>query len=327
MTVSPKPTLQALLGTYPHTAPLKSGALRSERFDLAFTEIVPVWDGFKGMIRDDKYDVSEMAVVTYLLAKAQESKAQESKAQESKAQESKAHESKAPERKAHDNERGRPLALLPAAMIGRFQHPYAIYNASKGPMTPADLAGKRVGIRSFTTTTGAWLRGMLADDYGVDLDGIEWVTFEDPHVADYRDTTQRAPAGKRIVPMLLAGELDAVLGESSDDPRIASLFGDPHAEAQRWYAEHKVVPINHLVVMRARDVAADPDTAREVYRLLCAGKRLAGPPSAPDPIPVGIAANRASLALIADYVFQQGLLPRRVSVEEMFAETAALVGE
>ncbi len=293
MTIGGKKTLKALLGTYPHTAPLKSGALRSDRFDFEFTEIVPVWDGFKGMIRDDKYEISEMAVVTYLLAKAH----------------------------------GKPLALLPATMTGRFQHPYAIYNATKGPMTPADLNGKRVGIRSFTTTTGAWIRGIVANDYGVNLDSIEWITFEEPHVAEYKDSTQRAPAGKKIVPMLLEGELDAVLGESSDDPRIKSLFGDPEAEAQRWYAKHKVVPINHLVVMRARDVAADPDSAREVYRLLRQGKRLAGPATTPDPIPFGIEANRASLALIAEYAFQQGLLPRRISIDEMFAETSALMGD
>ena len=286
-------TLKTLIGTYPHTAPLKSGALRSDRLDFEFTEIVPVWDGFKGMIRDDKYDVSEMAVVTYLLAKAH----------------------------------GKPLALLPAAMVGRFQHPYAIYNASKGPMTPADLKGKRVGIRSFTTTTGAWIRGILANDYGVDLDSIQWVTFEEPHVAEYKDTTQRAREGKKIVPMLLDGELDAVLGESSDDPRIKSLFGDPQAEAQRWYAKHKVVPINHLVVMRSHDVAAAPDDAREVYRLLREGKRLAGPAAAPDPTPFGAEANRPSLAMIAEYAFQQRLLPRRVSVDDMFAETLGLVGD
>lgn len=285
-------TLRTLIGTYPHTAPLKSGELRSDRFDLDFTEIVPVWDGFKGMIRDDKYEVSEMAIVTYLLAKAH----------------------------------GKPLALLPAAMIGRFQHPYAIYNATKGPMTPADLNGKRVGIRSFTTTTGAWIRGILANDYGVDLDSIQWVTFEEPHVAEYKDATQRAPEGKKIVPMLLDGELDAVLGESSSDPRIKSLFGDPQAEAQRWYAKHKVVPINHLVVMRAGDVAADPDTAREVYRLLREGKRLAGAPASPDPVPFGIEGNRPSLALIAEYAFQQRLLPRRITVDEMFRETAGLIG-
>ena len=293
MAAAGRKILKALIGTYPHTASLKSGALRSGRFDLEFTEIVPVWDGFKGMIRDDKYDVSEMAVVTYLLARAH----------------------------------GKPLVLLPAAMIGRFQHPYAIFNSTKGPMTPADLNGKRVGIRSFTTTTGAWIRGILANDYGVDLDSIEWVTFEEPHVAEYKDVTQLAPEGKKIVPMLLDGELDAVLGESSGDPRAKSLFGDPQAEARRWYSKHKVVPINHLVVMRARDVAADPENAREVYRLLREGKRLAGPASTPDPIPFGVEANRASLAMIAEYAFQQRLLPRRISVDDMFAETLALIDD
>jgi 4,5-dihydroxyphthalate decarboxylase len=284
-------TLKTLIGTYPHTAPLKSGALRSDRYDFAFTEIVPVWDGFKGMIRDDLYEVAEMAIVTYLLSKAH----------------------------------GREIVLLPAAMIGRFQHPYAIYNATKGPMTPADLNGRRVGIRSFTTTTGTWIRGILANDYGVDLASIDWVTFEEPHVAEYRDTTQRAPAGKKIVQMLLDGELDAVLGESSDDPRAKSLFGDVQAEARRWYAKHRVVPINHLVVMRSRDVKAEPEMAREVYRLLREGKRLAGAPADPDPVPFGIEANRASLAMVADFAFQQALLPRRVSVDDMFVETRDLV--
>jgi 4,5-dihydroxyphthalate decarboxylase len=285
-------TLQALLGSYPTTTPLKTGAVKSDLFDLEFTEIVPVWDGFKGMIRDNKYDFSEMAVVTYLLARAY----------------------------------GKKLALLPATMTGRFQHPYAIYNAANGALTPRDLNGKRVGIRSFTTTTGAWIRGILAEDYGVDLDSIDWVTFEDPHVAEYPDTTARAPAGKKIVPMLLDGELDAVLGESSSDPRVKSIFGDPHAEAKRWYAKHKVIPINHLVVMRADDVRADPATAHEIWRLLMESKRRAPPPPEPDPAPFGIDANRPSLQLIADYIWKQKLIPRPISVDEMFEETRQIVG-
>src|SRR6478735_6915832 len=226
-------TLKTLIGTYPHTAPLKSGALRSDRLDFEFTEIVPVWDGFKGMIRDDKYDVSEMAIVTYLLAKAH----------------------------------GKPLALLPAAMIGRFQHPYAIYNASKGPMPPADLKGKRVGIRSFTTTTGAWIRGILANDYGVSLDNIRWVTFEDPHVAEYVDTTERAPKDKKILQMLLDGELDAVLGETSTDPRLKPLFPDPAAEAAKWFARRGAVPVNHLVVVTEQLAKSRPDVVTGLYDL------------------------------------------------------------
>lgn len=284
--------LTTVLGTYPHTAPLKSGAVTSQRVTLDFVEFTPVWDGFKFMVREQKFDVCEMAAVTYLLAKAH----------------------------------GKPLALLPAAMIGRFQHPYAIYNAAAGSLRPQDLNGRRVGIRSFTTTTGAWIRGILANDYGVDLDSIHWITFEDPHVREYEDTTERAPPGKSIVPMLLAGELDAVLGETSNDPRIKSLFGDPRAEAERWYARHAVVPINHLVVMRSADVASHPDAVREVYRLLCEGKRLAGAPaSGPDPLPFGIEANRPALEMIAAYIHQQRLVPHRFTIDEMFAETRHLV--
>ncbi len=286
----PRRTLKTLIGTYPHTTPLKSGAVRSDLFDLEFTEIAPVWDGFKGMIREMKYDVSEMAVVTYLLARVH----------------------------------GKPLALLPAAMIGRFQQPYALCNAGK-PLGPRDLNGKRVGIRSFTTTTGAWLRGILHNDYGVDLDSIDWVTFEDPHVAEYHDTTERAPAGRKIVPMLIDGELDAVLGENSSDARLQPLFGDPQAGARLWYQKHKTVPINHLVVMRSADVARDPDTAREIWRLLCEGKRLAGPPPDPDPLPFGIELLRTSLELVAGYAYQQGLIPKRLTVDDMFAETRAIL--
>ena len=125
--------------------------------------------------------------------------------------------------------------------------------------------------------------------------------------------------------MLLDGELDAVVGESSNDPRAKSLFGDPKAEAERWYAKHHVVPINHLVVMRSRDVKAEPQMAREVYRILREGKRMAGAPAQPDPIPFGIEANRDSLGMVAEFAFQQGLLPRRVSVDDMFVETRALL--
>jgi 4,5-dihydroxyphthalate decarboxylase len=283
--------LQALIGTYPHTEALKSGAVRSDRVALEFVEFNPVWDGFKYMVREQRFDVCEMAAVTFLLAKAH----------------------------------GKRMALLPAAMIGRFQHPYAIYNAENGALRPQDLSGKRVGIRSFTTTTGAWIRGILANDYAVDLDSIRWVTFEDPHVAEYEDTTERAPPGKAILPMLLDGELDVVLGETSKDPRVRPLFEDPSAEAQRWYASHRLVPINHLVVVRQDLVDSDPEAVREVYRMLLAAKDAAGCAVAPDPLPFGIEANRPALELIAHYAYQQGLVPRRFDIQEMFEGTRDLV--
>src|ERR1700689_112793 len=174
--------LRTLLGTHAGTAALKNGSVKSDLVALDFADYSPTNKGFKPMVREQAFDVSEMAVVTYLMAKSF----------------------------------GKPMVLLPNVVLARFQHAYALYNAKPGKLRPADLNGKRVRIRSFTTTTGAWLRGILANDHGIDLDSIDWVTFEDAHVAEFVDTTQRAPAGKQIIQMLLDGELDAVLGEKSD---------------------------------------------------------------------------------------------------------------
>ncbi|WP_024507896.1 hypothetical protein [Bradyrhizobium sp. ARR65] len=281
------PRLRTVLGNYPHVQPLKRGEIRSDLFDLEFIDYTPTNAAFKPMVREQAFDICEMAIVTYLMAKAHR----------------------------------KPLVLLPAVMLGRFQHAYAIYNGERGTIGPRDLQGRRVGIRSFTTTTGAWIRGILANDYGVNLDGIHWVTFEDSHVAEYRDTTERAAEGKNIIQMLLNGELDAVLGETSSDPRLKSLFADPAAEAQRWFAKHGVFPVNHLVVVTEKLAGERPDIVREIYRLLKQSKARAGRPAAPDPVPFGVEANRKSVELIISYAAQQSLIPRRFQVDDLFDET------
>jgi 4,5-dihydroxyphthalate decarboxylase len=279
--------LRTLLDTYPHTAPLKNGEVASPRVTLDFKDVTPVWSGFKAMVRRQEFDVAEMAIVTYLIAKSF----------------------------------GKPMVLLPAVMTGRIQHAWAIYNGERGALTPADLHGKKVGIRSFTTTTGAWLRGMFANDYGLDLASVKWITFEDPHVAEYIDTTERAPAGKTIIPMLLNGELDAVLGDRSTDPRVKSLFGDPAAAAAAWYQKHRIVPLNHMVVVSAELAKSRPDIVEEVYALLREGKRRAPLPEGTDTTPFGVEACRPALERIIDYAAQQQLIPRRFDVEELFDET------
>jgi 4,5-dihydroxyphthalate decarboxylase len=199
--------------------------------------------------------------------------------------------------------------------VARFQHGHALYNAKIGTQTPRDLNNKRVGIRSFTTTTGAWLRGILANDYGVDLNSIDWVTFEDAHVAEFRDTTAWAPQGKEIIQMLLDGELDAALGEKVDRPGLKPLFPDAGSEEKSWFAKHKVVPINHMVVVSERLSKNHPDAVREVFRLLqqSAARAPAGDPTrfSPDEM-------RRSLELIIKYVAQQGLIPRAFAVDELF---------
>jgi 4,5-dihydroxyphthalate decarboxylase len=281
------PKLRVVIGEHAHIQPLKRGELRSELFDLDFIGYSPTNAAFKPMVREQAFDVCEMAIVTYVMAKAYR----------------------------------KPLVLLPATMLGRFQHGFALTRRDSAIASPGDLAGKRVGIRSFTTTTGAWIRGILANDCHVNLDGIRWITFEDPHVAEYVDRTERAPKGKAIMQMLFDGELDAVLGETSNDDRLRPLFSDPAAEAARWYERHRVVPVNHLVVVTEKLAKSRPDIVRGVYDLLKKSKMRAGQSAAPDLVPFGVESVRTSLGLIIDYCVQQALIPHQISVDELFDET------
>ena len=213
---------------------------------LAFTEVNPVNRAFMPMAREQKFDFSEMAIVTYLQAKAYD----------------------------------KPLVLLPATMMGRFQHGTMLYNSERGTLRPQDLAGKRVGVRAFSQTTGVWIRGILWKDYGLDLDAVKWVTFEDAHVAEYRDPpgVTRAAAGKDITQMLLDGELDAAIfgGAMPSEPQLKSVIPDPEAAAKEWYKKSGAVPINHMVVLKESLARSHPQIVREVYRLLLASKHAAG---------------------------------------------------
>jgi 4,5-dihydroxyphthalate decarboxylase len=215
----------------------------------------------------------------------------------------------------------KPMVLLPDVVMARFQHGHAFYNGKRGVLTPADLAGKRVGIRSFTTTTGAWLRGILVDDHGVDLDAIDWVTFEDAHVAEFVDMTRRAPAGKQIVQMLLDGELDAILGEKVEHPDLKPLFADVKAEEARWFARHAFKPINHMVVVAQELSDRHPEAVREVHRLLSQAASAANARFGP-------AEMRRSLECMIGYSAQQGLIAQRFTFDELFDNvTRPLIGE
>jgi 4,5-dihydroxyphthalate decarboxylase len=277
--------LRTLLGDHPCTAALKHGQLKSGSVTLDFVDYSPTNKGFKPMVRDAAFDVSEMAIVTYLMARSV----------------------------------GKPMVLLPSVVVARFQHAYALIHARLAPLTPAGLGGKRVGIRSFTTTTGAWLRGILANDHGVDLDSIHWVTFEEAHVAEFQDNTVRAPQGKQIIQMLLDGELDAVLGENVQHPDLRPLFADAVAEQRSWFARHRVVPINHMVVVSETLSRTRPDAVREVFRLLQQSAARAEAEAATTPVTSFSAeAMSRSLAMISRYAAQQGLVPRAFAVDELF---------
>lgn len=282
--------LQALLGDYPVTTTFRQGRLRPEKSAIHFADVKTPHTAFKRAVRDLEFDVCELAIVTFLMAKAA----------------------------------GQPLVLMPAVIFGRLPHKFLMYNPERGPLSPKDLAGKRVAIRSSSVTTVTWIRGILARDYGVDLDRVKWVVFEDAHVAGFKEppNVERAPEGATITGMLASGDVDAgVVAEGAgSDPKLRTLIPDAEAAAKEWHRRNGILPINHMVAVKAAVSRDHPEAVREFYRLLVESKKAAGLPNAGelDTSPMGLEANRRNLELAIDFVFTQRLIPRRFTVDELF---------
>lgn len=289
--------LHTLLGTYSNTKALKSGAVASPLVAFDFADVPVPNRGFKPMVRQHVYDCGELAIGTFLQARVA----------------------------------GAPYRLLPVTVMGRGQLHTIACVPERGRLAPGDLAGKRVGVRAYSQTTGIWLRGMLQELYGVDPESIRWVTFEDAHVAGYQDPPHvvRAAPGQELVPMLLAGELDAaIVGDTFPDPRLAPLVPDPDAANRRWAETHGGVPVNHMLVIREEIAARRPDVVREVFRLLRESTAAAGI-AVDDPagaLRFGVEAHRRSLELIIAYSYRQKLIPEQIAVDALFDDvTGALV--
>jgi 4,5-dihydroxyphthalate decarboxylase len=267
--------LKALLGDYPVTQQFK------RQSSLEFVDVKVPNTAFKRVVRDLEFDVAELALMTFLLAKAH----------------------------------GKPYRLLPAVVTARFQHATLAYNPARGPLSPDQLAGKRVGMRSYSVTTATWVRGILADDHGVDLAKVQWVTLEDPHVAEFQDppNATRMPPGTDLAAMLLAGEFDAaILAEPPKDGPLRTLIPDPAAAALAWRAKHAAIQINHMVTVKS---TVSDSQAQDIYAELRRSREAAG---SPEMNPFGLEENRRNLEVAIECMRRQEMLPRRFAVEELF---------
>ena len=264
--------LHAAIGRYPHTEPLFDGTL------LQIDPFPVISRAFKPMVREHRFDVSEMAIATLLMARA-----------------------------AGDN-----LVLLPVVMAARVQNG-ALLRRANDPFGPADLAGRRVGVRAYSQTTGLWLRGALQEEHGIRPERIRWVTFEDAHVAGFRDPpwTERAPDGADMLAMLHAGELDAAIfgNDVPSDPALATVYPDPAAAGAAFFARHGLMPVNHLIVVRA-EIARREGVARGLLDAF----RAAG-----NPFPFGRAALDPAIALALRYAGEQTLLTRAITLDDVWA--------
>jgi 4,5-dihydroxyphthalate decarboxylase len=280
--VAEAPTVLSIaVGRTPRTEALFTGAIASPLLRLDLAPVPVISRAFAPMVREGRYDVSEMAIATFLMAKAA----------------------------------GKDLVLLPAVLAARFQEGALLCRTGGEIRGPADLAGRRVGVRAYSQTTGMWLRGILQESFGLRPDALRWTTFEDAHLAEYRDPpwAERAPASADMLAMLTAGELDAaVFGtELPADPALRPVFPDAEAAGAAFRAAHGFVPVNHLLVARGDIARERPEALSELLRVV----RAAGAE-----VP-GREALAPAIALAGRYSAEQGLLPRPLGLDEVWKGT------
>jgi 4,5-dihydroxyphthalate decarboxylase len=285
--------LRTNLADYPVTTAMKDGRVASPIVSLDFCGPKTAHDGFKAMLRENKFDAGELAIVTFLQAKAY----------------------------------GKPWVLLPTPISGRFQHHCIGFNIEHGNLKPKDIEGRVVGVRTYAQTTGLWVRGILQHEYGVDLGKVNWVTVDESHLTEYQDppNCRRLPPGKKIDQMMLDGEVSAaILGnDMPTDPRVRTLIPDPQAAAKQWYQREGVIPINHMFVVHQDIAKQRPEVVRELARMIAASRAAAPAAAAASIPPLGLEANRKGLQMAIDWTFEQKIIPRRFKVDELFDETTA----
>jgi 4,5-dihydroxyphthalate decarboxylase len=292
-----KLTLRAAIANYPHAVPLKDGTVTSDRLGFDFEEMPQITRAFRRMVRTLDFDLCEIALTTLAQAHAY----------------------------------GKPIVGLPIVLMRGFHHGAVVCRRDSSISGPADLVGKRIGVRAFSQTTGVWVRGILQSDYGVDPAGITWVTAEDAHVLEYRDPpkTERLAAGADLAQMLMRGEIDAGIALTGlDAAQIRTVIPDADAVAADWFRRTGAYPVNHVVCVRRALLQEHDWLEAELMDLFTIAKQAAQAPSAEthwqaivgdDVLPYGLAANRRGIDLGLDFAAQQGLIPRAWRADELFA--------
>lgn len=302
------PVLQTAIGNYGHTKPLKDGTAKSPRLDLEHIEISPVTSIFRRMVRELEFDVCEMALSTYLCARAH----------------------------------GKAFTGIPIFLSRSFYHGGVVYNTKSGIKSPSDLAGRKVGVRGYTVTPGVWTRGMLQTAYGLDLDSVTWVLSGDEHVAEYvAPPNVVSSPNSDLAAMLLSGEIDAAIGAgATDSPDIKPLFPDARDADSQWFKETGIYPISHMLVAKNAQLENHAWLAGELFSLFQEAKRpyleflhsgasLTGADETlldmskivgDDPLPYGLESSRKTLETFIRFNVDQKVIPQSVTLEEVFAE-------
>ena len=301
--------LKTVTRTQGNNRALKDGTVKPRTFAFEFIEVDPLIDAFRRMVRGLEFDICEMAITTYLCAKAH----------------------------------GKRFTAVPIFLVRAFHHGAIVVNTKAGIVTPKDLEGKRVGVnRGYTVTTGVWARSVLQQEHGVDLSKVTWVLSGDEHVAEYRPPANVVPIakGRKMADLVVSGALVAAIGIDIDHPDVKPLIPNAREAGLAALRQRGHYPINHTVVVKDELLDAHPDLARDVFNAFAEAKRVylqrlkAGQVEKPtamdelhrrvmdmtgDPLPYGIAPNRRVLEELIQHSVTQGILARPFTVEELFA--------
>jgi 4,5-dihydroxyphthalate decarboxylase len=310
--------LKTVTRTQGNNKALKDGTVTPKTARLEFVEVDPLIDAFRRMVRGLEFDVCEMALTTYITARAH----------------------------------GKRMTSLPIFLMRAFHHGAILVNTKAGIRTPKDLEGRKVGVnRGYTVTTGLWARTILSHQYGVDLDRITWVLSGDEHVAEFRPPANVVPMekGRKMADLVASGELPAAIGIESDHPDVKPLIANPKEAAYQALRDTGHYPINHLMVVKDEVLEARPDLAPDLFGAFAESKRLyverlkAGKIEKPtavdemhrrvmeitgrDPLPYGIEPNRSTLEEVIAAALEQKIITKPVTVEDLFPRsTHRLVG-
>ena len=296
---------------------LKDGSVKPATFTFEFVEVDPLIAAFRRMVRGLEFDICEMAITTYICARAH----------------------------------GKRMTAVPVFLVRAFHHGAILVNSNAGIRTPKDLEGRKVGVnRGYTVTTGVWARSILQQEYGVDLSKVTWVLSGDEHVAEYRPPANVVPLekGRQMADMLAAGELAAAIGIEASSPVVKPLIPNALEAGLAALRRNGHYPINHTVVIRDELLEAHSALAADVFTAFAEAKRryverlkadrIERPTEADevhrrvmeitgDPLPYGIAPNRRVLEELIGHALTQGIINKPVTADELFASgTRNLVG-
>jgi len=314
--------LKLAIAEHPHTAAIRDGSIPIEGVDAEFITVHPQIGAFRRMVRDVEFDVCELAPTTYIIARAY----------------------------------GAPFVALPIFVVRRFHHAGLLVRPDAGIKSPKDLEGKKVGVRAYSVTTGAWTRQVLMDEFGLDASKVTWVVDDEEHVTQLKlpPNVIHAPAGSSLAEMMEKGELVAGMHGNAGIGRTGAptggwkeveadypdLFPNAAELEAEYYTRTGVYPMHGTIVVKDSVLAEHPWVAKSIYDAFDRAKKewLARLDAGEltdkknrkyvelqkivghDPLPYGIEENRKTIEALEATAFKQGLTPRRMSMSELFVD-------